>query len=62
MKKICSGFRENPRGNQQWTTQRHCTYTLGKTQGAIKNRQSRDKPRTLLITPFGKDKENFVFV
>jgi hypothetical protein len=49
-------------GNQQWTTQRHCKYTLGKTEGEIKNRQSRDKPRKLLITPFGKDKENFVFV
>jgi hypothetical protein len=34
---------------------------LGKTEGEIKNRQSRDKPRKLLITPFGKDKENFVF-
>ena len=43
--------RENRGDNQEWTIQRHCqhwvhrtqdTYTLEKTEGAIKNGQSRD--------------------
>jgi hypothetical protein len=38
---ILETFRENQRGNQEWTIQRHWQQ-LEKIDGAIKNGQSRD--------------------